>query len=111
VTDAGPDGRVTLAVRPEGIQLGEGSPGENQLRGTVEDINFLGSIDSIRVKVGGGGDGATPTVIALDAFNEPHLRLPDVDQAVTITFPPEACFVLGAARDGALASSEVGAEV
>jgi hypothetical protein len=30
---------------------------------------------------------------------------------VTISFPPEACFVLGAARDGALASSEVGAEV
>ena len=111
VTDAGADGRVTLAVRPEGIQLGEGAPGENQLHGTVEDINFLGSIVRIRVKVGEGADGATPTVIALDAFNEPHLRLPDVDQAMTISFPPEACFVLGAARDGALASSEVGAEV
>jgi putative spermidine/putrescine transport system ATP-binding protein len=111
VTDAGPDGRVTLALRPEGIQLGDGEPGENGLRGTVEDINFLGSIVRIRVKVGDGDDGATPTLIALDAFNEPHLRLPAVDQAVTISFPPEACFVLGAARDGALASSEVGAEV
>ena len=50
VTDAGPDGRVTLAVRPEGIQLGEGALGENQLRGTVEDINFLGSIVRIRIK-------------------------------------------------------------
>ena len=49
----------------------------------------------IRVKVGEGEDRATPTVIALDTFNEPHLRLPDVDQAVTISFPPEACFVLG----------------
>jgi putative spermidine/putrescine transport system ATP-binding protein len=111
ITDAGPDGRVTLAVRPEGIGLGEGEPGENRLTGTVEDINFLGSIVRIRVKVGEGADGATPTVVALDAFNEPHLRLPDVGEAVTLSFPPEACFVLGAARDGALASSEVGAEV
>ena len=56
-------------------------------------------------------DGATPTVVALDTFNEPYLRLPDVAETVTISFPPEACFVLGAARDGALASAEAGAEV
>ena len=111
ITDAGPDGRVTLAVRPEGIELGEGEASANRLKGTVEDINFLGSIVRIRVKVGDGVDGTTPTIVALDAFNEPHLRLPDVAQAVTISFPPEACFVLGAARDGALASSEAGAEV
>jgi putative spermidine/putrescine transport system ATP-binding protein len=111
VTDAGADGRVTLAVRPEGIELGEGEASANRLNGTIEDINFLGSIVRIRVKVGDGDDGATPTIVALDAFNEPHLRLPDVDQAVTISFPPEACFVLGAARDGALASTEAGAEV
>ena len=111
VADVGPNGLVTLALRPEGIELGDGEPGANRLHGTVEDINFLGSIVRIRVKVGEGEDRATPTLIALDAFNEPHLRLPDVDQAVTISFPPEACFVLGAARDGALASSEVGAEV
>jgi putative spermidine/putrescine transport system ATP-binding protein len=98
-------------VRPEGIELGEGETGENRLHGTVEDINFLGSIVRIRIKIGEGEDGATPTVVALDAFNEPHLRLPDVDSTVTISFPAEACFVLGAARDGALASSEAGAEV
>ena len=28
VTDAGPDGRVTLALRPEGIELGDGEPGD-----------------------------------------------------------------------------------
>jgi putative spermidine/putrescine transport system ATP-binding protein len=110
ITDAGPDGRVTLAVRPEGIGLGDGEPGENRMKGTVEDINFLGSIVRIRVRIG-DGDGTTPTVVALDTFNEPYLRLPDVDQAITISFPPEACFVLGAARDGALASVEAGAEV
>jgi len=30
---------------------------------------------------------------------------------VTIAFPPEACFVLGSARDGALATAGAGAEV
>ena len=111
IDDAGTDGRVTLAVRPEGIELGDGAPGENRLRGTMHDINFLGSIVRIRISLDGGADGATPTIVALDTFNEPHLSVPAVGDTVTISFPPEACFVLGAARDGALASAEVGAEV
>ena len=54
-------GQVTLAVRPEGIALGEGAPGSNRLRGTVDDINFLGSIVRIRLRVGDGADGSPPT--------------------------------------------------
>jgi putative spermidine/putrescine transport system ATP-binding protein len=111
VTDAGADGRVTLAVRPEGISLGEGGEGSNRLRGTVDDINFLGSIVRIRLRLGEGTSGEPPAVVALDTFNEPHLRLPAVGEQATISFPTEACFVLGAARDGALASAEAGAEV
>ncbi len=101
--------KVTMAVRPEGIALGEGDEGANQLRGILDDINFLGSIVRIRVRLGDGGPGAT--VIALDTFNEPHLSVPKVGSAVTLSFPPEACFVLGAARDGSAARPEVGAEV
>ncbi|MEA2610762.1 MAG: putative spermidine/putrescine transport system ATP-binding protein [Chloroflexota bacterium] len=111
IADVPADRRVTLALRPEGIQLGEGDPGANRLHGAVEDINVLGSIVRIRLRLGEGVEGGEPTVIALDTFNEPHLRLPDVGSATTVSFPPEACFVLGAARDGARASSEVGAEV
>ncbi|MFL5641926.1 MAG: ABC transporter ATP-binding protein [Chloroflexota bacterium] len=111
IVDAGADGRVTLAVRPEGMALGDGPAGSNHLRGEVEDINFLGSIVRIRFHLGDGTGGDAPTVLALDTFNEPHLSVPEVGQAVTVSFPPEACFVLGAARDGALATSEVGAEV
>jgi putative spermidine/putrescine transport system ATP-binding protein len=112
VTGAGADGRVILAVRPEGISLREGVPGANHLRGVVEDVNFLGSIVRIRFKVGDGVDGSTPTILALDTFNEPHLKVPDVGETVTASFPPEACFVLGAARDGAaVASAEAGAQV
>jgi putative spermidine/putrescine transport system ATP-binding protein len=110
ISDAGPDGQVTLAVRPEGIRLGEGG-GSNRLRGEVEDINFLGSIVRIRMHLGDVVDGKEPTIIALDAFNEPHLQLPAVGEAVTVSFPPEACFVLGAARDGAAAVAEAAVEV
>ena len=103
---------MTLALRPEGIALGEGDPGSNRLTGTVEDINFLGSIVRIRVRLGEEAGGEPPSIVALDTFNEPHLRVPDVGQPVTISFPPEASFVLGAARDeAATPSSEVGAEV
>jgi putative spermidine/putrescine transport system ATP-binding protein len=111
ITDAGAGDRVTLAVRPEGIALGDGEPGTNRLHGAVEDINFLGSIVRIRIRLDGAKGDEPPTVISLDAFNEPHLRLPAVDESVTVSFPPEACFVLGAARDGAAASMEAGAQV
>ena len=89
-----------------------GEAGSNRLTGTVEDVNFLGSIVRIRVRLGEEAGGEPPSIVALDSFNEPHLKVPDVGQPVTISFPPEASFVLGAARDeAATPSSEVGAEV
>ena len=111
VTGAGADGRVTLAVRPEGISLGDGPDGSNRLTGTMEDINFLGSIVRLRLRLGDGPAGESATTISLDTFNEPHLSLPPVGETVTVSFPPEACFVLGSARDGAFSAAEVGAEV
>jgi putative spermidine/putrescine transport system ATP-binding protein len=114
VTDAGADGRVTLAVRPEGISLGEGPDGANRLRGTIDDINFLGSIVRLRLRLSGGpvdGSADAGTTIALDTFNEPHLTLPPVGDPVTVWFPQEACFVLGSAREGAAAAAELDAEV
>ena len=110
-TDGSTDGKVTLALRPEGISLGQGDEGSNRLHGAVEDINFLGSIVRIRVKLGQGTDGEPPSIIALDSFNEPHLKVPDVGEDVTISFPPEAAFVLGSARGGPAPTAEAGAEV
>lgn len=114
MTGAGSDGRVTLAVRPEGISLGDGPEGSNRLRGTIEDINFLGSIVRLRLRLGNGSTpalGDAGTTIALDTFNEPHLSLPPVGDMITISFPQEACFVLGSAREGAAAAAEINAEV
>ena len=108
---ASQDGRVTLALRPEGISLGQGSESSNRLEGNVEDVNFLGSIVRIRVRLGKDDGAEHEAIVALDTFNEPHLKVPDVGEAVTISFPREAAFVLGAARGAAAPAAEVGAEV
>ncbi len=77
---------VTLMLRPEELRLGaEG--GENRLNGTVETVNFLGSIVRVSINL----DGAP---ITLDIFNERQLVLPRVGQAYTLSFPPHACWVM-----------------
>ena len=74
VTEARDGSTVTLAIRPESIELGEGG-GSNRFKGTVEDDSFLGSIVRIRVRI---GDQAT---ISLDTFNDPHLTPPRVGES------------------------------
>jgi putative spermidine/putrescine transport system ATP-binding protein len=81
---------VTLALRPESIELGEGG-GSNRLRGNVEDVSFLGSIVRTRVRL--GADGVT---VSLDTFNDPNLTPPAIEELVTVSFPPEASLVIGA---------------
>jgi putative spermidine/putrescine transport system ATP-binding protein len=81
------NGQVSIALRPESMELGEGG-GTNRLRGPLEDVSFLGSIVRMRV---GLGDGAS---VSLDTFNDPHLALPAVGEGVTVSFPREACLVL-----------------
>jgi putative spermidine/putrescine transport system ATP-binding protein len=81
---------VTVAIRPESIELGDGG-GPNRLSGTVEDVSFLGSIVRTRVRIGGDG-----TSISLDSFNDPTMTLPSIDASVRVSFPPEACLVIGA---------------
>jgi len=88
ITDARDGTTVTVAIRPESVELGEAG-GANRLRGPVEDISFLGSIVRTRI---GLGDGAS---LSLDTFNDPQLNLPAVGEVVTASFPPEACLVIG----------------
>ncbi len=84
---------VRVALRPEMISLGaDAANGANRLTGKVTDVSFLGSIVRIRV---GLGDGSGPVVV-LDEFNEPTLRLPQLDETVTISFPEDGPLVLDA---------------
>jgi len=77
---------VTLMLRPEELRLGS-QDGENRLTGTVEAVNFLGSI--VRVTLNMGGSRLT-----LDIFNERRLELPEVGQPQTVSFPAYASWVL-----------------
>lgn len=111
ITDARAGDRITLALRPEGIGLGEGDPGENRLRGTIDDISFLGSIVRLRLSVE-GDPGSAPSEVSLDTFNEPHLALPPIGGLVTVSFPSEACFVIAGSAGAVVPAPEaVGAEV
>jgi putative spermidine/putrescine transport system ATP-binding protein len=90
VDAASSGGTVTVAIRPESIEFGEGG-GSNRLTGTVEDVSFLGSIVRSRVRLGG-----SETTVSLDTFNDPNVTPPAIESSVTISFPPEACLVIGA---------------
>jgi putative spermidine/putrescine transport system ATP-binding protein len=112
ITTARSGDTVTLAVRPEGMDLGPAAEGENHLRATVSDINFLGSVVRLRLSLPEHEGGAEAIQLSLDTFNEPHLTLPPVGSDVTVSFPAEACFVLGTAGErGAPADAEAGAAV
>jgi putative spermidine/putrescine transport system ATP-binding protein len=90
ITEAREGGIVTLALRPESIELGEGG-GSNRLKGTVEDVSFLGSIVRTRVRL-----GDSDMTVSLDTFNDPNLTPPAIDEVVTLSFPPESSLVIGA---------------
>jgi putative spermidine/putrescine transport system ATP-binding protein len=88
---------VGIALRPEMITLVEGdggttSPGHNVISASVTEVAFLGSVVRFSVRVGEGGQAAA---IHVDTFNNPNLAVPERGAPVTISFPPEACLVLG----------------
>jgi putative spermidine/putrescine transport system ATP-binding protein len=80
--------RRAVALRPEIVSLAPGGDG-NRMEGTVDDVNFLGSIVRIRVRFG-------ENAIWLDTFNNPSLAVPGRGQRVTVGFPREAVLALDA---------------
>jgi putative spermidine/putrescine transport system ATP-binding protein len=83
---------VNIALRPEMVSLGDGPEGSNRVRGKVVDVSFLGSIVRIRVRLGDGGP-----IVSLDEFNEPTLKLPAIEESLTISFPADGPLVLDSA--------------
>jgi putative spermidine/putrescine transport system ATP-binding protein len=89
--------QVNVALRPEMVSLGATGDGQNQLTGKVTDVSFLGSIVRIRVGLGDvatGAPGAGGPIVVLDEFNEPTLKLPQLQDTVTISFPQDGPLVL-----------------
>ena len=92
---------VSLALRPEILAMGDGEPDDVRLRGTVDEVTFLGAVVRIRVTLPGNAG-----VASVDTFNNPHLAVPVRGAAVTFSFPAEACLVLdGAGRDAVAAAA------
>jgi putative spermidine/putrescine transport system ATP-binding protein len=82
-----PPGETVIAMlRPEQLRMGA-FEGENQLTGKLVSLAFLGAIVRMGIQLG-------ETIVTLDALNERRLALPKVGEALTISFPPHAAWVM-----------------
>jgi putative spermidine/putrescine transport system ATP-binding protein len=78
-----------VALRPEAIVLnGEGGD-RNQIKGTIDEVNFLGAVVRIRVRI-------AENSVSLDTFNSPTTPPPKRGDQVTLSFAPEDVLMLEA---------------
>lgn len=77
---------VVLRVRPEMLALNVPNA-ENQLKGTIDSVTFLGAIVRVGVKL-------EHSTLDVDLFNNPHLELPAVGAPVSVGFAREAARVM-----------------
>ena len=76
-----------VALRPEAAFLEDRAGNMNRLRGTIEDVSFLGSVVRVRVRF-------NENCISLDTFNNPGATPPGRGSPVTVSFAPEDLLVL-----------------
>jgi putative spermidine/putrescine transport system ATP-binding protein len=79
-----------IALRPEAITLNGAGGGRNEIQGTIVDVNFLGAVVRIRVKL-------TDSTIDLDTFNNAAAPPPKPGERVTLSFAPEDVLMLESA--------------
>jgi putative spermidine/putrescine transport system ATP-binding protein len=80
---------LAIALRPETIAPSIAANGEmNHLRGTVEDVVYLGPVVRVRVRLG-------EQSLHYDAFNRPDVAPPRPGEPVDLAFPAEAALALG----------------
>jgi putative spermidine/putrescine transport system ATP-binding protein len=80
---------IAVALRPETIALSKSQNGTlNHLRGHIEDIQYLGPVVRVRVRL------AEPS-LHYDSFNRPDVTLPQPGEQVDLAVPPEAALALG----------------
>lgn len=86
---------MRLAVRPEELNPGY-NENDNNLRGTVELVTYLGSIVRIGVRVEGHP-------LSLDVFNERNFTIPKIGEQYGVTFPVDSCWLMEPeAQDGSV---------
>jgi putative spermidine/putrescine transport system ATP-binding protein len=91
IPDAKPGDMRAVALRPEAVSLAEPGPDRNAMRGTIEEVSFLGAIVRIRVRF-------KENVISLDTFNSSTTAPPERGQQATVSFAPTDVQVLEGAE-------------
>ncbi len=77
--DAPAGATISLALRPETLALGPRPGNDATIRGTVEEVSFLGSVVRARVALG-------QQIVALDTFNTSAFRPPALGDTVDLSF-------------------------
>lgn len=85
--DLKPGDALALALRPEAASLGASLGKSVQLMGIVQDVNFLGSVIRVRVKLG-------EMSLFLDSFNQATVTPPQAGEQVIVSFAPEDLLLL-----------------
>jgi putative spermidine/putrescine transport system ATP-binding protein len=82
---------VAVALRPEAVTLASAArDGGNLLRGTIDEVSFLGSVVRVRVRF-------KDNAVSLDTFNNPGAAPPSRGEAAAVAFSREALLVLDGA--------------
>jgi putative spermidine/putrescine transport system ATP-binding protein len=87
VADSASGAERSVALRPEAVSLNGVGGNRNRLDGTIEEVNFLGSVVRIRVRF-------RENAVSLDTFNNPNAPPPKHGEKVTVSFAPEDLLVL-----------------
>jgi putative spermidine/putrescine transport system ATP-binding protein len=87
ISGAAPGAKRSVALRPEAVSLNGVDGNRNKLEGTIEDVNFLGSVVRVRVRF-------NESAVSLDTFNNPNAPPPKQGDKVTVSFAPEDLLVL-----------------
>ena len=77
---------LRLAIRPEELNAGH-RDGENNLKGRVVAITYLGPVVRMQLDVDG-------RMVSMDMFNERRLRIPAAGESFEFSFHPDACWLL-----------------
>ncbi len=79
--------KVSVALRPERISLKRERENVNRLSGILSNVNFLGAIVRLSVKI-------EQQEIQIDIFNNPDVIIPQTGQNIQVYFPGEACQIM-----------------
>jgi putative spermidine/putrescine transport system ATP-binding protein len=78
---------VTLALRPEALQLGRQKSPAVTLSGMIEDVQFLGSVIRLRASIAGQS-------VSLDTFNRHDAAPPAIGSQAKVAFQPSDLILL-----------------